>query len=89
MANPVFELYNADGSLQFNMAGRVPRILGSFTITAAGSLQNNGLTKGDLFFTLSPGEMFYLDSYPTVTKNGSTLNWSKPSVSMILTYGVY
>lgn len=89
MANPVFELYNADGSLQFNMAGRVPRVLGSLTINDAGSLQNSGLPTGDLFYIFSPGEVYYLDSYPTLTKNGNTLSWTKPTSAMILTYGVY
>lgn len=87
---PVFEVYNPDGSLQFNLAGRVPRILGTVTITAAGSLVDAGLLTGTLFYTLNPAVGNYrVDGYPAVSLSGSTLTWAAPTGSLILTYGVY
>jgi hypothetical protein len=87
---PVYEIYNADGSLQFDLSGRVPRILGSLTISAAGSLSNPGFLKGALFYTLNPTANFSkLNGYPAVTLSGQTLSWGAPSEPLILIYGVY
>lgn len=87
---PVFEVYNADGSLQFDLAARVPRILGSLTITAGGSLGDAALLTGLLYYTLNPALGNYqIGGYPAVWQSGSTLNWGAPNGALILTYGVY
>ncbi|MCI8210788.1 hypothetical protein AUC61_14720 [Pseudomonas sp. S25] len=86
---PVFELYNADGSLQFDMAGRVPRILGSLVISGAGSLINEGLRTGEMFYTLNLTDAGLTTGVPSVTAVGNTLSWGAPTQPMFLTYMVY
>ena len=87
---PIFELYNADGSLQFDLAARVPRVLGTIDISAAGSLSHPGLATGELFYFFGlPIGLGRLTGYPAVTSNGGTIAWTAPSTPLQLTYGVY
>ncbi len=86
---PVFELYNPDGSLQFDMAGRVPRFLGGRVITAAGTLVDPGLLTGAMFYTVNMVEAGLTDGTPAVTVSGQTLRWTAPGRAMYLSYGVY
>jgi hypothetical protein len=87
---PVFELYNADGSLQFDLSARVPRVLGTVAISAAGSLSHAGLATGELFYFFGlPVSLGRLTAHPTVTASGTTLSWTAPSTPVQLTYGVF
>lgn len=86
---PVFELYNADGSLQLNLGSRVPKILTHQYITAAGAYADAAFTKGQMFYIFNPIADSRLDSYPTVTQNGTTVSWTTPPVPMTLIIGIF
>jgi len=87
---PLYEIFNADGSLKVDLASRIPRVLGVITIGAAGSLSDPGFATGVLFYTLNPAPGSYtLNGYPNVSLSGTTLSWGAPTASLLLTYGVY
>lgn len=53
----VFEIYNADGTLQIDLAKRLPRFLGSFTISNfsdTGRIDHAGFATGQPFFVNGP-----------------------------------
>lgn len=70
------EVYNADGSLQFNLGNRVYRLLTISLIgtTTSGSITNAQLATG----TPIVGTIFSDPTRvaPTVTTSGSTVSWN-------------
>lgn len=86
----IFELYNADGSLQLNLSSRITTTLGTIMITEAGSMNVPGLGRGALFYVFNPQVgANTLGRYPRVTQNGTTLSWDKPGIPCYMTYGTY
>lgn len=87
---PVFELYNADGSLQLDISSRITKVLYFQRITAAGSFANAGFSRGTMFYALTLEQANWsFTGYPTVTQNGVTVSWTAPPVPMFLVLGVY
>lgn len=88
---PVFELYNADGSLQLDLSSRITKLLGSLEISQAGSFYSEGFSKGTLFYLFSPSRFGFANwtRYPTITLSGNTLSWTAPEAPCIFIFGVY
>lgn len=96
MGSPVFELYNADGTLQLNLASRLTKYLGSVTITStvAGSISDPRLLQGTPWFVYTgPNEQAQARAtVPDVVFSGSTMSWSAgigTATTMIIAYGIY
>lgn len=89
---PVFEIYNADGSLQLDLTNRITRILTFQRITAAGSFYSDGFFRGTMFFafTLEAATNTFT-GYPTITQSmdRGTVSWTAPPVPMYLLLGTY
>lgn len=95
---PVFEIFNPDGSLQFDMSNRLSKYLGYIQIqgNTPGSLLNPRFTEAIPWYTVTPSIDFNpatgrVPSNPTVTFIQGTMSWSGGTggVSYIITYGVY
>lgn len=86
----VFELYNADGTLQLNISSRITKVLSFQRITAAGSYVSEAFGKGTMFFsfTLEAGTSTFT-GFPAVAQNGNTVSWTAPPVPMYLVLGIY
>lgn len=69
------QVFNTDGSLQFDTSSRVYRVL---TVALAGgvsgSLTNTGLSTGTAIINVLPGVSGAIP--PTVTVTGNTVSWS-------------
>ncbi len=97
MGAPVFELYNADGTLQINLASRLTKFLGSLTINlnAAGSIVDSRLLEGTGWYACLNTDTNFRDNItPSVSFSGNTMSWSQGSYGAgyypgTLIYGVY
>lgn len=96
MANPVFELYNFDGTLHLNIASGITKVLGVANLvnpTYAGSITVPEFAGNRPWFCIltSQGQWFY--SSCTVEISGTTLSWSTYTVAApeypIIQYGIY
>lgn len=87
---PIFELYNADGSLQLDMSSRITKVLSFQRITTAGSFSNVGFSQGTMFyaFTLETATSTFT-GFPVITQSGNTVSWTAPPVPMYLLLGIY
>lgn len=86
----IFELYNADGSLQLDLSNRITTILGTVLISDAGSMNVPALARGTLFYVFNPQVgANTLGRYPKVTQNSTTLSWDKPGIPCYMTYGTF
>lgn len=94
MGTPVFEVYNADGSLQMNLASRLTKYLGSVRVgTSAGSLTDPGLAQGTPWYLFAGEAQTRLRMWPLpeITFANQTMYWtaSAPEEQMVVLYGVY
>lgn len=96
MADPVFELYNADGTLHLNLASGITKVLGVANLvnpTYSGSIQVPEFSSNRGWFCVlsSQGRWFY--SACSVEISGNTLSWSTYMVASpeypIIQYGIY
>lgn len=77
------EVYRADGSVQMTFTDRLSRVVGTMTITAAGSVTVN-TAYGAPWAVIIPSS----NANPTgVSISGSTISWTE--TSGLLVYGVY
>lgn len=98
------QTYNADGSLDTDITTRLPRYLGSVSISASqssGTIRNQYINEyTDIwYFLLSASTSFSAAQgnqvtyeYPVIEKGNGYLKWSFPSgrnLSCTLLYGVY
>ena len=99
-----FQTFNDDGSVDVDVTVRLPRLLGSVSISASqrtGRIVNAGITKDTniWWFLLSASTNFSaadksvpVYEYPTITQGEGFLDWSFPSgrnLACTLLYGVY
>lgn len=98
MGQPVFEVYNADGSLQMNLSSRLTKFLGAFTfdLAVSGSLVDPILQQGTPWYCcLAETDNYAQGSLlPVVTFSGSTMHWERRAFGSTgglgtLIYGVY
>lgn len=97
MGQPVFEIYNADGSLQINLASRLTKYLGSIEINlnASGSLVDSRFLEGTGWYSCLNVDTNFRDNMPpVVTFSDSTMTWTRGSfgaayIPATLVYGVY
>ncbi|MBQ2647378.1 hypothetical protein SB816_21395 [Achromobacter sp. SIMBA_011] len=93
---PVFQLFNADGSLQFDLSARIPKYLGEEAIgAAAGSVVVGGPAYSDVWFYVVPKSVtpLFQGVLPTISRQGRTISWGARSASSAieatLIYGIY
>ncbi|WP_430448205.1 MAG: hypothetical protein ACQZ2J_15680 [Pseudomonas piscis] len=93
-----FDVYNADGTLQMDLASRLTRVLGVVDVNIAvdGSLNNSELLNGTPWFviTIESGTFDAGGLLPTVKFSGATLTWTRNMFGVgnypaRLIYGVY
>lgn len=98
MAGPIFEVYNADGSLQMNLSSRLSKFLGSITIElgASGSIYDDNLKLGTPWHCcVSAQEATAGGTFlPDISVSNGTLTWNRNffgSTNLLATiiYGVY
>lgn len=96
MANPVFELYNADGTLQLDLASGITKVLGVANMvnqTYNGSIQvpEFASNRGWFIVITAQGRWYY--SACSVNISGTTLSWSTYNVASpeypLIQYGIY
>lgn len=78
MADAKFEVYNADGSLQFDLSNRLGRIVGTVaTGTSNGSATVAGLAEGQGFWfrTETSVNTSTAKELPEVSFSGTTVSW--------------
>lgn len=70
------QVFNADGSLQFDSTGRIFRILARFSSgTSNGSQSVSGVTPANAIAFISAAAIGY---WPTVTVNTGSVSWTFP-----------
>lgn len=99
-----FELYNADGSLNFSSDNRLLRVLGQVQVGIdAGAVTHPGFVTGDPWYAMVPmydnQDVYTAAKYPDIAINyGSpkSISWSARPQSgefvfypMMMVYGVY
>lgn len=99
-----FQTFNADGSLDVDVSSRLPRFLGSVSISTSqtsGRVYNSGINANtDIWWFLLGATTNFSAAdtssptyeYPTITKGNGYLEWSFPTgraLSCTLLYGVY
>ncbi|WP_339406595.1 hypothetical protein [Pseudomonas helleri] len=97
----VFELYNEDGSLQFDLTARLTKYLGTVQTTpgSAGNISDAKLATGTPWYVILPSahispEIGRSVGIPEVTFSGTSMQWSAISgeanpAGCVITYGIY
>lgn len=92
------QVFDESGICKVDITSRLQKILGIVTISSQdGSLQNEQLENGDLWYLFLDAEDKHFDkssdetTKPEITKSGNTLSWHFPlgAINCRLMYGVY
>ncbi|MCY1197858.1 hypothetical protein D3C85_1700840 [compost metagenome] len=92
------QVFNADGSLQFDSSTRLTRVLGYLWAGSNGSHIDDQLWRGAPFYFIAPTSMVSIDSYanfPQVSISGNTVSWwftnpnSEFNTGAVIYYGTY
>lgn len=97
MGQPVFELYNSDGTLQINLASRLTKYLGAISVNllVSGSHSDQELRGGTpwSYVYLPQGYNPAVFKNPVITFSDGVMTWTSPvggGVTMgTIVYGVY
>lgn len=98
MGSPVFEIYNADGSLQLNLSSRLSKNLGSIAIqlSVSGSIYDENLKMGTPWYCcFSASEATAAGTFlPEISVSNGTLTWTSnffgtTNLAGTIIYGVY
>ncbi|QYW06481.1 hypothetical protein uan_069 [Pseudomonas phage UAntarctica] len=95
MANPVFEIYNADGTLQLDLASGITKVIGVANQAGAfsGSIQVPEFQNNRGWFAILNSQGRWYLSAHTVEISGTTLSWSTYLVGQpeppLIQYGIY
>lgn len=90
------ECYNEDGKLILSVNDRITKVVGTVHISANGSVSNNDLNQGTIWYY--PYRFVFpansgIFTFPEFSSSGNTIRWNYPSnnrkVEMDLIYGVY
>lgn len=86
------QVFDAAGSLVFDLTDRLQRVLGAvYTGGAAGSINVPDFAYGTPFFFIQrEGDLsqFYV-ACKSVSISGNTLQWSSEGVAVTVIYGIY
>lgn len=91
------QVFNADGSLQFDMSGRIFRMIGrTETAPVDGWVNMPGAATGTLVVMKTPIQNSKVQTSITITQNGTIISWAYDPIwavdqrqTYILTFMVY
>lgn len=85
------QVFNADGSLQFDGSTRITRLLGVIGVGGNGSFSHAGLSTGTPFAVFQSYGIGINSTMPAFNFSGNTFSWSfnGPTSSGYFVVGVY
>lgn len=93
---PIFELYNADGSLQMDLSSKLSKYLGAINVnlSASGSHTDADLSKGTPWYYVCIPSSVNVRGFrnPSVSFSGGVMSWASETnfVTMgAIIYGIY